>query len=709
MAHSETNDTTTNRSFAFLRFISRWLGGLSERWQLPPEAVMLGTALLVGVGTGLGAIAFRFLIQGVAWVGYDWLPRLTATWGKAYVIIVPALGGLLVGPLIYFFAREAKGHGVPEVMEAVALRGGRIRPVVALVKSLASSLSIGSGGSVGREGPIVQIGSALGSSVGQALHLSDERIRNLVACGAAGGIAATFNAPIAGVIFALEIILGAFSVQYFSTVVISAVVSAAMGRAVFGNVPAFLIPMEYGLNSLWEFAFYPILGLLAALVGVVFVRLLYWSEDLFAKWKQVPEWVQPAVGGLLLGGMALIYPPLTGVTWERTPQVFNVGYDIIEQALGNELLLSAAILLLILKLVATSLTLGSGGSGGIFAPALFMGAMLGAAFAMVVNLLFPGVAAPPGAYALVGMGALFAASAHAPITAVLILFELTSDYRIILPLMLTVVISTTLAQILLGGESIYTLKLTRRGVRLQRGRDVDIMQGVKVEEIMRYDIDTVEMDLTIAELSDIFARSRHHGLPVLDNQGKLWGIVTITDLDQALNAHMPGSTLITDIGTIRDQLLVAFPDETMGEALTRMGRRGIGRLPVVSRDDPNHLLGLIRRADIIRAYNLALSRRTELQRRQERIRLYNLDGTEFIDLTLKPDDKAVGKTVQDLADLLPEECLLISVRREGQVFIPHGYTVFKVGDHITAFIRSQDAEVLHRCLRGSESKPTKSV
>ena len=219
--------------------MSRSTTNLMKIWKSPSYALFMGTALIVGIGTGLGAVAFRFLIRGVEWIGYDWFPSITQQWGKAYVVIIPAIGGLIVGPLIYFFAREAKGHGVPEVMEAVALKGGRIRPVVAIVKSLASSITIGSGGSVGREGPIVQIGSALGSSLGQKLGLSDDRIRNLVACGAAGGIAATFNAPIAGVVFALEIILGEFSVRYFSSVVVSAVTASVIGRAVFWRYTSF--------------------------------------------------------------------------------------------------------------------------------------------------------------------------------------------------------------------------------------------------------------------------------------------------------------------------------------------------------------------------------------------------------------------------------------------------------------------------------------
>ena len=667
------------------------------------DVIFIGTAMIVGIGTGIGAVLFRYLIQGVEWIGYDWFPHLTQTWGVAYVVIIPVIGGLIVGPLIYFFAREAKGHGVPEVMEAVALRGGRIRPIVAVVKSLASAISIGSGGSVGREGPIVQIGSALGSTLGQKLGLSDDRIRNLVACGAAGGIAATFNAPIAGVVFALEIILGEFSVKYFSSVVVSAVTASVIGRAVFGDIPAFIIPIEYGVKSLWEFAFYPVLGITAAFVGAFFVRFLYWSEDVFDDWKSVPEWVKPAVGGLLLGGVALLYPNLTGITWTRMPQIYNVGYGVIESALANQLTLSVVLGLLVLKMIATSLTLGSGGSGGVFAPGLYMGAMFGTAFEIVIKMIFPDLVSPPGAYALVGMGAVFAATAHAPLTAVLILFELTGDYRIMLPLMLTVVIATLVSQKLLKGESIYTLKLTRRGVRLQRGKDVDVLQAVLVDEVMSREINTVTKDMNLNELSEILNRSRHHGLAVLDEKGKLWGIVTISDLERSINkGESLSNTRIEQIATRHENLLSVYPDENIGDALNRMSRRGYGRLPVVSREDEKHLLGLIQRRDIVKAYQLALTKRAEIQHRTQRLQMRNIDGTEFVDMSIKANSRAAGKTIIDIASTLPHDCILISIRRAGKVFIPHGATKLQVNDQLTAFIQSKDVEELYTCLHSPE-------
>ena len=661
------------------------------------DTYFITIALAVGIVTGIGAIVLDKLIEGVVWVGYEWIPELTANWGNAYIFIVPAIGGLMVGPLIFYFAREAKGHGVPEVMEAVALRGGRIRPIVAVVKSIASAITIGSGGSAGREGPMVQIGSGLGSLFGQKLGLSDDRIRTLVACGAAAGIAATFNAPIAGVIFAVEVILGEFRLNYISGVVVSAVTASVIGHAAFGDAPALHIPVPYGINSLWEFAFYPILGLFLGFMGMVFVRFLYWTEDLFDDWKINLPWIKPAIGGGLLGFVALAYPLLSGDPLSKIPQVYNVGYNIIESVLANQLALGTVLILFALKMLATCLTLGSGGSGGIFAPGLFMGAMLGTAFELVANALFPGIAAPPGAYAIVGMAAFFSAAAHAPLTSVLILFELTGDYKIILPLMLTVVIATVFAQKLLKGESIYTLKLTRRGIHIQRGRDVDVLQGVLVNEVMTRDITTITYNMDLKELSRMFDQTRKHGIAILDIQGKLWGMVTISDLERAVNNGMPLSqTRVSKIGTPFQKLIFAYPDETIGDALNKMSQRGFGRLPVVSREDPSHLVGIIQRRDIIESYQIALTKRAEIQHRTARIKVRNIDGTEFLDLEVASNSPVMGKTISEIAPHLPSECILISIRRDGRILIPNGNTILMAGDKLTAFARSVDVENVYQ-------------
>ncbi len=655
-------------------------------------------ALLIGLSTGAGAVIFRYLIDFVEFIGYTWMPKIAPSLGKLNVVVVPAIGGLIVGLLIYNFAQEAKGHGVPEVMEAVALRGGKIRPVVALVKSLASAISIGSGGSVGREGPIVQIGSSIGSTIGQRLHMSDDKVRILVACGAAGGIAATFNAPIAGVIFALEVILGEFSVKHFSQVVISSVAASVVGQAVFGDIPAFLIPVEYGITSLWEFAFYPLLSILAALLGVLFVRSLYWAEDLFGNWKSIPEWLKPMIGGILLGGLALLYPSITGVEWEGLPQIFNVGYDVIESALAGKLVLGVALSLLFLKLIATILTLGSGGSGGVFAPSLFMGAMLGTVFELGIRMIFPTIIAPPGAYALIGMAATFTAAAHAPITAVIILFELTGDYRIILPLMLTVVITTIISQQLLKGESIYTLKLSRRGVHLNRGRDVDILEGVLVQEVMSHDFTIISMNDTISNLSILLNKSYSHGAVVLDEEGKLFGIITVSDLRNAISSNLNlDKTFVRDLATKRADLLFTYADETIGQALYRMGSRGLGRLPVVSRDDPGKILGLVRRQNIIRAYHVALTRRSEITHRVKQLEME--DHFEVIHLLVNDKSAIAGKNVSEIAGLLPEDSLLVSIKQGGRSVIPHGSTLISPNDFLTIIVNKDDVEELNKIIK----------
>jgi len=588
-----------------------------DRYQPSEPAVLLLTALAVGVGAGLGAIAFRWLIDVVSFVSFTWLPDALSGLGGAYLLIAPTTGGLLVGWLTYRYAREAKGHGVPEVMAAVALRGGRIRPRVTVIKALASSICIGSGGSVGREGPIVQIGSALGSSVGQLLRLGDDRIRSLVACGAAGGIAATFNAPIAGAMFALEVILGEFGVGNFAPVVLASVTANVVGGLYFGNVRAFAVP-PYTIQSLWEFVFYAILGVVAAGVAVLYTRLIYRLEDWFDDLGQVPEWVRPAVGGLCLGTLALLYGLVPGLGYGRVPHIFGVGYETMERGLLNHLGLGLMLALVLLKLVGTGLTLGSGGSGGVFAPSLFIGAMLGGSWGLILQSLFPDRVAPQGAYALVGMAGVFAGAAHAPITAIIILFEMSGDYHIILPLMITVVISTFLARHWLAGESIYTLKLTRRGVRLSSGRDVDIMEGVRVEEVMTREVETVPADLALDNLSERFRVTQHHGFPVVDDRNRLVGIVSIQDLKRALDNGARPDTRVRDIATTK--LLVAYPDETMATALERLGTRGVGRLPVVSRQDPSSLLGAIRRHDIVRAYRIALARRQATPGRAARAR-----------------------------------------------------------------------------------------
>ncbi|MFA5316804.1 MAG: chloride channel protein [Dehalococcoidales bacterium] len=556
-------------------------------WLRSSEMVAgLVLAVFVGLVSGLGAVAFRWLINNFHSLFFNGGRQILSFLGDYYIILIPAVGGLLVGLLVYFFAREAKGHGVPEVMEAVALKGGRIRPRVSLVKALASSICIGSGGSVGREGPIVQIGSSFGSSIGQWLKLPDETVKMLVACGAAGGIAATFNAPIAGVFFALEVILGRVVTRRFAYVVISAVAADFTAQAFLGNTRAFDIP-AFGIVSPWEFLFYGLLGVLAAFAAQAFTRILYWSEDRFDSLK-IPEYLKPVLGGLAVGAIGLY-----------SFDLFGVGYEGITKALSGDLGVLMLLSLLVLKIAATSLTLGSGGSGGIFAPSLFIGAMLGAAVGSIFGGFFPSITAPTGAYGVVGMAAVFAGAARAPFSAILIIFEMTNDYAIMLPLMTAVVISTLVSRTL-KRESIYTLKLLRRGVDIEQEEMTDIMRSVTVKEAMTKDFPTVPATMKIDGLVRVFQKTGHHGFPVVDKNGFFAGLVTQTDLERQLGAASVDKMLTAGDIAARHPF-VAYPDQYLDRLLDNIDEAE-ARIPVVSREDSHRLLGVLGRHEIIAVY-----------------------------------------------------------------------------------------------------------
>jgi len=573
-----------------LRFPGTYIGDILHNVprSLRSSEVARGILLiiLVGVSSGLGAVLFRKMIEGFDWLFFDGGETAFGFFGKYYVIILPALGGLLVGLLVRYLAREAKGHGVPEVMIAVNAKGGRIRARVAAVKALASAICIGSGGSAGREGPIVQIGSALGSALGQWSRLSEDWVKLLVACGAAGGISATFNAPIAGVFFGLEVILRRFSSLYFMAVGFSAIIASAIASVFWGNSPTFTMIPEYVWTSGWELPLYILLGAVAAFVAQGFIKTLYKGEDLFNALR-LPEYVKPAIGGLAVGLIGLFYPHL-----------FGVGYEGVESALLGEFAVGLLVVMCLLKIVATTFTIGSGGSGGVFAPSLFIGAMLGSAFGRGANALFPATAVEPGAYGLVGMAAVFAAAAHAPITAILILFEMTRDYLVILPLMLAVVTATYISR-RMARESIYTLKLKRRGVKLFKG-EMDPLQYVTVGEIMTEDFPAVSTEMPVTKLVRMLEKTGHHGCPVLSKGDKFYGVVTLSDVEEGLKSGTP-HLKVGDIATSNP--LIAYPDQSVRDILLRLGTMDVGRIPVVDRDDPTRLVGVLRRHDIIKAYH----------------------------------------------------------------------------------------------------------
>ena len=522
------------------RFRSQSLEALAPRLAklLRGEGGMLAVlALLVGVGAGVGAIGFRYMVLGLTELfsgqsdpsdlGHFSNPHVPLL-GPYIVLVLPILGGLLYGPLVYRFAPEARGHGVPEVMLAVHSNEGRIRGRVPFVKSLASALCIGSGGSVGREGPIVQIGSAIGSGLGQLTRVGSEEMRLLVACGAAGGVAATFNAPIAGVFFALELILRDFETRSFGFVVLSSVVATAVGRLAFGS-EAFLALPSFHVQTAIEYPLYGLLGVLAALAGLAFIRVLYGSEDLADRIWHGPEWLRPAAGGLLLGCVLLVLP-----------EMYGVGYPVLENAIDGQYALAFLLALLAGKIAATSLTMAIGGSGGVFAPSLFMGAMLGSAFGLAAHGILPGVTANAGAYGLVGMAAVFAATSRAPITAVLIVFELTGDYSIILPLMLAVVVAAAISRVL-SRDSIYTLKLRRRGIDIEAPAASGALAGLSIADAMGPPPDPLSTGTSIAEALAVFLRDGRNALPVVDAEGDLAGVITARELERRAGEEAGGA------------------------------------------------------------------------------------------------------------------------------------------------------------------------
>jgi chloride channel protein, CIC family len=559
--------------------------------------ILVITAVAVGVLAGVGAIVLEFALRivGQGLLGDEHLEGLS-TWRVA---IAPAIGALVAGPLIAKFANEAKGHGVPEVMQAVALKGGRIRGRVAVVKTIASAFTIGSGGSAGREGPIVQIGATLGSKIAQMMRMSEGRTRTLVACGAAGAIAAAFNAPLAGVFFALEVILQRFTSRGFATVVLSAVTASVVWRTAFGNAPVLDVP-EFGLRNPVELLFYIGLGILAAFVAMIFVKVLYASEDRFDAWR-FPDGLKPFIGALGLGAFGVVLVKGIG-----SPLVYGNGIPGINLALANDLTWKVLLVLLAGKMLATCLTLGSGASGGVFAPSLFMGAMLGGVIGQLVNAILPNATARPGAYAMVGMAAVFAAAAQAPISSVLIIFEMTNDYRIMLPLMLAVGVATTFYTLLMK-ESIYSLKLARRGIQLREGRETHLMDRVSVRTAIQQDYPTLVWPPTPDQVRQAVAHSGFETVVVVDDAAALVGCISHGELRLWQEEGIEGKSLedLLDRGAPG-----VLADESLETAFSRLAPRGVRVAPVLEGVWSRRVIGVVTRQSLLGAYWSAVEDRS---------------------------------------------------------------------------------------------------
>ena len=638
----------------------------------------------IGLITGLASVGFEELIDGVQYLIFDWLlDEVLVDRGSWTILLAPVIGGLLGGAFTFFLAREVRGAGVSPVLLAVETRGGRMSPWAALTKPIASALTIGSGGSAGAEGPVVQIGASVGSTFGRALRLSDENVKLLLAAGAAGGIAATFNAPIAGVFFALEVILRRFNTRNFSVVVLASVVATATAVSLRGDAPALPIPLDepYKLVSAIEIPLYALLGVLSGAVSVVFIRTLYWTEDRFTE-SVVPPLLLPAMGGLLVGGIALV-----------DQDVLGRGEGVLSEVLGGEGIIRTLAVLLVLKLVATSLTVGSGGSGGVFGPSLFIGAMLGGAFGAGLHELLPEQTATSGAYATVGMAALVAGTARSPITAVLILFEMTRDYDIILPVMTAVVAATFVSQ-LLSKDTIYTYRLSRRGVVIDDEQlPVDVMQSLLVSDAMNPVSVRISAEAPIREIARQLSEDRESIALVVNDDGELAGVITDTDLTRALGADAESLTA-GDVSS--NDVLTIYPDQTLADALGVFGVRGVHALPVMLRDQPSIPCGILKRSDVTNAYASATDQRATRLRRG-RLEPVIGDDVRYLELRVERGSVLSGHRLSEVA--LPENVVMVAVRHGGATLIPRGNTRLLAGDRVTVIAGATAVDGLQEMFR----------
>jgi len=507
------------------------------------------------------------------------------------VIVTPVVGGLIVGIMAKYGSPKIKGHGIPEAMEAVLFNRSRIQPRVAILKPISAAIAIGTGGPFGAEGPIIQTGGAIGSLVGQLFHTTASERKVLLACGAAAGMSATFNTPIAGVILAIELLLFEFKSRSFIPLVIASTLATAVHMQTLGAGPMFTVaPMDFGIPR--SLPFYLILGGLCGLAAVGFSKLLYWVEDQFEKLPFDTMW-RPAIGALGLGIIGYF-----------VPRVLGVGYDTIGDTLNAQLALKLLLVVMIAKAVALVISLGSGTSGGLLAPMFMSSAALGGVFAMLVNRLFPSANLAAGAFALVAMGAVFGAASRATFTFIIFAFEITRDYNAVLPLMLVSVIADGIAMAFMPTSSIMTEKLARRGLRIHQDYETDVLQQVGVAETMDRDVPTIPSTMRVGELAERIARhdpavSHHQGLFLVDAQGKLEGIITRGDVLRALDQDVNGTLTVLEAGS--REPVVAYPDEMISQASDKMLHNNIGRLPVVERKDPRKLVGYLGRQGVMAA------------------------------------------------------------------------------------------------------------
>ena len=565
--------------------------------------MLLVSVLAAGIGLVAGVVAFVLYKLIGMFTNLFFFHRWSFDFSSAQhnhlgwvVIITPVIGGLIVGVMAKYGTSKIKGHGIPEAMEAVLSNRSRIAPRVAILKPISAAIAIGTGGPFGAEGPIIQTGGAIGSLVGQAFHTTAVERKVLLACGAAAGMSATFNTPIAGVILAIELLLFEFKSRSFIPLVIASTLATAVHMQLLGVGPMFKVSaMDFAIPR--GLPFYLGLGLICGLAAVGFSKLLYWVEDQFDK-LPIDEMWWPAVGALGLGIIGFF-----------VPRVLGVGYDTIGDILNGQLAWKILLVVMLAKAAALAISLGSGTSGGLLAPCFMWSAAMGGIFAMVSNHFIPGAHLSPAAFALVAMGAVFGAASRATFTFIIFAFEITRDYNSVLPLMLVSVIADGIAMLFMPNSSIMTEKLARRGLRVHQDYETDVLSQVKVADTMEQDLPVVPAGTTVGALAERIAQhdpavARHEALLIIDDSGRLAGIITRGDLLRAFDKDSSGAMSVQEAGTTR--LVVTHPDELVSEAAAKMLHNDVGRLPVVDRADHGKVVGYLGRSGVMAARLLRL-------------------------------------------------------------------------------------------------------
>jgi H+/Cl- antiporter ClcA len=565
----------------------------------PPPAqfrIVLMSFLAAGVGLIAGVVAYVLYKLIGLFTNLFFFHRWPTTFQSVgshhlggWVILVPVLGGLVVGVMAKYGSSKIKGHGIPEAMEAVLVNRSRIEPKVAFLKPISAAIAIGTGGPFGAEGPIIQTGGAIGSLVGQVLHTTAVERKVLLACGAAAGMSATFNTPIAGVILAIELLLFEFKSRSFIPLVIASTLATAVHMQLLGPGPMFSVAaVDFGIPH--ALPFYLVLGPLCGLAAVVLSKALYWVEDTFEKLPFDELW-WPAIGALFLGVIGYF-----------VPRVLGVGYDTIGDILNGNLAWKLLLVVMIAKFGALVISLGSGTSGGLLAPTFMWSAAMGGLFAMIANHIFPAAHLSPGAFALVAMGAVFGAASRATFSFIIFAFEITRDYNSVLPLMLVAVIADGIAMLFMPRSSIMTEKLARRGLQVHQDYEADVLSLTTVSETMEQDPPVIPAGTKVGEVAERIARhdpavARHEAMLIVDSEGKLEGVITRGDILRALDKDSSGTMTVQDAGSTK--LVVTYPDELISEAAAKLLQYDVGRLPVVDRADERKIVGYLGRAAIL--------------------------------------------------------------------------------------------------------------